>query len=157
MRDCRYRANEPPGRMSRYFNKPTVRAMKRHFIITTLICLMVASVTITVPSAGAKSPQIYVVGENGFLGVNANGEVHYVLTSDGFRLYDISSYGYCGRHHRCHSCRYVHPAEYKHHKKHYKKVKKERKKRYKKFKKEQKKYYKHHSRRHHHDHDDDDD
>lgn len=152
--ECYYtHSDEPLSGKVRFLNKPNVYAMKRHFIITTLICLMVASVTFTAPSADAKSPQIYVVGENGFLGVNADGEVHYVLTSDGFRLYDISSYGYCGRHHRCHSCRYVHPAKYKH-KKHYKKIKKERDKRYKKIRKEQKKHYKHHDRRRHHDHDD---
>lgn len=112
---------------------------------------MALCATNSAPPAFAKSPQIYVIGENGFVGVNSDGQVHYVLTNGGFRFYDVPSYGYCGYHHRSHKCRYVAP-HHKHDKKYHKKHKKERKKYYKKLKKEQKKYY----RKHRH-HDDDDD
>lgn len=113
---------------------------------------MALCATNSVPPAFAKSPQIYVIGEKGFIGVNSDGQVHYVLTNGGFRFYDVPSYGYCGYHHRSHKCRYVGPHHHKHDKKYHKKHKKERKKYYKKLKKERKKYY----RKHRH-HDDDDD
>lgn len=136
--------------------------MQRHIIRRTLICLMIASVTLVAPFAEASRPAVYVVGENGYLGVDADGRIHYVLTSDGFKLYDVPTYGYCGRHHRNHNCRYVHPKYYrhydKHHKKQYKKWRKEQKKYYKeqkKYYKEREKYYKKHGKRHHHDDDDD--
>lgn len=134
---------------------------------------MVASVTFISPFIEAAPPSVYVVGEKGFLGVDADGNIHYVLTSDGFRLYDAPTYGYCSRHHRSHNCRYVHPKYYRHYDKHnkkqYKKWRKEQKKHYKeqkkrykeqkKYRKEREKYYKKHGKRHHrhHDHDDDDD
>lgn len=136
--------------------------MRRHIIHTTLICLMIASVTTVAPLAGAaKRPAVYVVGENGFFGLDSDGDIHYVLTSDGFRLYDVPTYGFCGRHHCHHSCRYVYPKYYKHHDKHHKKQYKRWRKAQKKYYKEQKKYYKHrdkyydkHGRHHRHHHDD---
>lgn len=134
--------------------------MKRHVIIATQVFLMIASSVALAPPADARSPGFYIVGDKGFFGVDADGGFHYVLTSDGFRLYDISTYGYCGRHHRHHTCRYVNPMQYRHPKHKHPKCKeskhrKERKKYYKKLRKEQKKYYKKHERRHRHDHDDD--
>lgn len=129
--------------------------MKRKLIIlATLVCLLMAPVVPMTQPAGASSPRIYVVGDNGFFGFDSNGNVHYVLTSDGLRYYDVPSYGYCGYHHRSHRCRYVGPPHYKHHKKHYKKARKHYKKHHDKY--YDKKYYKHH-RKHHRDHDDDDD
>lgn len=138
--------------------------MRRHTIQTTLICLMIASVAIIAPLADAGRPVVYVVGENGYFGLDSDGDIHYVLTSDGFRLYDVPTYGYCGRHHSHHSCRYVYPKYYKHydkhhkHHKHHKKQYKRWRKEQKKYYKEQKKYYKHHDKyykkhgkRHHHD------
>lgn len=137
------------------------KTMRRHTIQTTLICLMIASVAIIAPLADAGRPAVYVVGENGYFGLDSDGDIHYVLTSDGFRLYDVPTYGYCGRHHRHHSCRYVYPKYYKHYDKHHKHHKKQYKrwrKEQKKYYKEQKKYYKHHDKyykkhgkRHHHD------
>lgn len=67
--------------------------MRRHTIQTTLICLMIASVTIIAPLADAGRPAVYVVGENGYFGLDSDGDIHYVLTSDGFRLYDVPTYG----------------------------------------------------------------
>lgn len=134
------------------------KTMRRHTIQTTLICLMIASVAIIAPLADAGRPAVYVVGENGYFGLDSDGDIHYVLTSDGFRLYDVPTYGYCGRHHRHHSCRYVYPKYYKHYDKHHKKQYKRWRKEQKKYYKEQKKYYKHHDKyykkhgkRHHHD------
>lgn len=122
--------------------------MKRKIIIiATLACLLMAPMAPVTQPADASPPGIYMVGDNGFLGFDSNGNVHYVLTSDGLRYYDVPTYGYCGYHHRSHRCRYVAPKYYKHHKKHYKKAKKHYKKYY------DKKYGKHH-RRHHHDDDD---
>lgn len=81
---------------------------------------MIASVAIIAPLADAGRPAVYVVGENGYFGLDSDGDIHYVLTSDGFRLYDVPTYGYCGRHHSHHSCRYVYPKYYKHYDKHHK-------------------------------------
>lgn len=122
--------------------------MKRHFIILTLICLLLAPATALTPSAGARSPEIHIIGDRGYIGIGSDGDIHFVITSDGFRYYDVPSYGYCVRHHRSHNCRYVCPKSYKHYKKQLKKQRKQREKYYKKH------YKKHH---HHHDYDDDDD
>ena len=65
------------------------KTMRRHTIQTTLICLMIASVAIIAPLADAGRPAVYVVGENGYFGLDSDGDIHYVLTSDGFRLYAV--------------------------------------------------------------------
>lgn len=126
--------------------------MKRKIIIlATLVCLLMAPVVPMTQPAGASNPRVYIVGDNGFFGFDSNGNVHYVLTSDGLRYYDIPSYGYCGYHHRSHKCRYVAPKYHKHHKHHKKEYKKARKH----YKKHHGKYYDKKYRKHHHDHDDD--
>lgn len=152
---------EPREGVARFTVNQYSKTMRRHTIQTTLICLMIASVAIIAPLADAGRPAVYVVGENGYFGLDSDGDIHYVLTSDGFRLYDVPTYGYCGRHHRHHSCRYVYPKYYKHYDKHHKKQYKRWRKEQKKYYKEQKKYYKHHDKyykkhgkRHHHGHDD---
>ena len=118
--------------------------MKKHIItLVTLLCLLLAPVVSLTQPAGARSPRVYVVGDNGYLGFDSDGDVHYTITNDGIRYYNVATYGYCGHHHRSHRCHYVHPKKHKHHKKHYKK--------------HHKKHYKKHYKKHHHDHDDDDD
>lgn len=123
--------------------------MKKNIItLVTLICLILAPVVAITQPAGARSPRVYVVGDNGYFGFDSDGDVHYTITSDGIRYYNVATYGYCGHHHRSHRCHYVYPKHHKHHHKH--------KKHYKHHKKHYKHYKKHH-KHHHHDHDDDDD
>lgn len=95
--------------------------MKKHIItLVTLLCLLLAPVVSLTQPAGARSPRVYVVGDNGYLGFDSDGDVHYTITNDGIRYYNVATYGYCGHHHRSHRCHYVHPKKHKHHKKHYK-------------------------------------
>lgn len=113
--------------------------MKRSIVISALVTLMLAPFTPSVSKVAAKSPTVLVVGEYGYFGIDSEGGVHYVLTNDGFRYYDVPTYGYCGRHHCHHRCRFVPPGHCKPCKdcrKHYKKMKK--------------KHRKHHHCDHHH-------
>lgn len=130
--------------------------MKRYVILTMLIAFLNAPVKTTTMSSTAASPSIFIGGDNGFFGVDRNGEIHFVITSDGFRYYDVPTYGFCNRHHCNHYCRFVPPGHYKHHKKYYKKMMKDRKKYYKKLEKDRRKYYKKHGKHHHHHHHHDD-
>lgn len=129
--------------------------MKRLIIsFATLACLILVPLEAVTLSASAGPPSVYIVNDNGYLGLDSDGRIHYTISNDGLRIYNVASYGYCGHHHRCHTCRYVAPNHYKHSKKAYKKAKKEYKRSKKKYKKAKKEYRKHYNRHHRH-HDDD--
>lgn len=106
--------------------------MKKHILtLLTLVGMVMAPMIVASQPANAGSPKLFigVTGDNGYVGMTSDGEVHYTLTNDGFRYYAHPSYGHCKKHHRSHNCRYVAPPKHK-------------------------KYHKekpHHNKKHHHD------